>query len=102
MMDPAKYILEYYHIDGVFFVVKFKGYKEFDFFMNEILDFIHVHDEKLHVYLFPLINKGKYEEALRDLVSLEYEFHDLIVHYVMATGTYSIFRPDDSDQLGLF
>ena len=101
-MDPTKYILDDYHIDGVFFVAKFRGYKDFDLFMNEILEFIHVHDEKLHKYIFPLMNEGKYEEALNDLISLDYDFHELIVHYVMVTGVYSILRRDDSDQLGLF
>ena len=52
-MDEKDYILEDYHLDGAFFVVKYKGHKEFDIFVNEILEFIHVHDSKLHEYLFP-------------------------------------------------
>ena len=101
-MDPKTYILEDYHLDGAFFVVKYKGYKEFDIFVNEILEFIHVHDIKLHEYLFPYLNKGRYEDALQDLISLDYDFHDLIMNYVMATGTYTIFRPEDGNQYGLF
>ncbi len=102
MMDEKDYILEDYHLDGAFFVVKYKGHKEFDIFVNEILEFIHVHDSKLHEYLFPMLNKGRYEDALQDLISLEYDFYDLIHHYVISTGTYSIFRREDSDQFGLF
>ena len=50
-MDPSKYILDYYKIDGSFFVIKYEGFKDFDLFINEILDFIPEHDDKLYLYI---------------------------------------------------
>mgnify|MGYP003649309513 CR=1 FL=1 len=101
-MDPSEYILDYYKIDGSFFVIKYEGYKEFDLFINEILDFIPEHDDKLYLYLAQLLRQNKYEEALDDLVGLDYDFYDLINHYIISSGTYSILRPADDDQLDLF
>ena len=100
-MDLSKYILDYYKIDGSFFVIKYEGYKEFDLFINEILDFIPEHDDKLYLYIGEMLRQNQYESALEDLLGLDYDFYDIINHYIISTGVYSILRPED-DQLGLF